>query len=42
MLIRQQLLGFPAYLLCNVSGQKTYPAWTNHFSSKSIYLTNIM
>lgn len=49
MLIRQQLLAFPAYLsklyfmrksgviqltsclVCNVSGQKSYPQWTNHF-----------
>ncbi|KAF8876348.1 fatty acid desaturase-domain-containing protein [Infundibulicybe gibba] len=31
MLIRQQVLAFPAYLLFNVSGQKTYPKWTNHF-----------
>lgn len=27
MLIRQQLFAFPAYLLCNVSGQKGYPRW---------------
>ena len=27
MLIRQQLLAFPAYLLFNVSGQKNYPKW---------------
>ncbi|KAG6811249.1 hypothetical protein H0H92_008367 [Tricholoma furcatifolium] len=31
MLIRQQVLAFPAYLLFNVSGQKNYPKWTNHF-----------
>ncbi|KIM76151.1 hypothetical protein PILCRDRAFT_826662 [Piloderma croceum F 1598] len=36
MLIRQQLLAFPAYLLFNVSGQKYYPAWTNHFDPNSI------
>jgi len=34
MLIRQQLLAFPAYLLFNVSGQKTYPPGTNHFDRK--------
>jgi len=31
MLVRQQLVAFPAYLLFNVSGQKSYPKWTNHF-----------
>ncbi|CDO75394.1 hypothetical protein BN946_scf185012.g11 [Trametes cinnabarina] len=36
MLVRQQLLAFPAYLLCNVSGQKNYPKWTNHFDPGSI------
>ncbi|KIJ33544.1 hypothetical protein M422DRAFT_183103 [Sphaerobolus stellatus SS14] len=36
MLIRQQLFAFPAYLLFNVSGQKTYPKWTNHFDPNSI------
>ncbi|KAF8513735.1 linoleoyl phosphatidylcholine delta-12 acetylenase [Hysterangium stoloniferum] len=36
MLIRQQLLAFPAYLLFNVSGQKNYPKGTNHFDPKSI------
>lgn len=50
MLIRQQVLAFPAYLrtsiansppkslnfalVFNVSGQKTYPKWTNHFDRK--------
>lgn len=52
MLIRQQILAFPAYLrmlftrfqslirsidlivVFNVSGQKTYPKWTNHFDRK--------
>ncbi|KAI0030264.1 fatty acid desaturase-domain-containing protein [Vararia minispora EC-137] len=29
MLVRQQLLAFPAYLLFNVSGQKHYPRWSN-------------
>ncbi|KAF8878857.1 hypothetical protein BD779DRAFT_1676676 [Infundibulicybe gibba] len=37
MLIRQQVLAFPAYLLFNVSGQN-YPKWTNHFDSNSILL----
>ena len=27
MLIRQQVLAFPAYLLFNVSGQRNYPKW---------------
>jgi hypothetical protein len=31
-LLRQQLLGFPVYLLSNASGQKDYPRWTNHFN----------
>jgi len=31
LLVRQQLLAFPSYLLFNVSGQKSYPKWTNHF-----------
>ncbi|KIM76146.1 hypothetical protein PILCRDRAFT_826658 [Piloderma croceum F 1598] len=35
-LMRQQLLGFPAYLMFNVSGRKEYPAWTNHFDPNSI------
>ena len=54
MLIRQQVLAFPAYLsmvsffldvrllidrerrvVWNVSGQKSYPSWTNHFNRKS-------
>ncbi|KAF9030618.1 fatty acid desaturase-domain-containing protein [Panaeolus papilionaceus] len=39
MLIRQQVLAFPAYLLFNVSGQKTYPKWTNHFDPNSILFT---
>ncbi|KAG8766811.1 hypothetical protein FRC12_006633, partial [Ceratobasidium sp. 428] len=36
MLIRQQVLAFPAYLLMNVSGQKRYPQFTNHFDPNSI------
>ncbi|KAG7093068.1 hypothetical protein E1B28_009360 [Marasmius oreades] len=39
MLVRQQLLAFPAYLLYNVSGQKNYPKWTNHFDPSSILFT---
>ncbi|KAK7050206.1 tRNA-dihydrouridine(47) synthase [NAD(P)(+)] [Favolaschia claudopus] len=39
MLIRQQLLGFPAYLMFNVSGQKHYPKWTNHFDPASVIFT---
>ncbi|KAG5635212.1 hypothetical protein H0H81_012028 [Sphagnurus paluster] len=38
-LIRQQVLAFPAYLLFNVSGQKNYPKWTNHFDPNSILFT---
>ncbi|KAJ7167151.1 delta 12 fatty acid epoxygenase [Mycena crocata] len=36
MLVRQQLLAFPAYLFFNVSGQKHYPTGTNHFDPDSI------
>ncbi|KAJ6471091.1 fatty acid desaturase-domain-containing protein [Mycena vitilis] len=39
MLLRQQLLAFPAYLLFNSSGQKRYPRWTNHFTPNSILFT---
>ncbi|TRM66555.1 fatty acid desaturase-domain-containing protein [Schizophyllum amplum] len=39
MLVRQQVLAFPAYLLFNVSGQKSYPEGTNHFDPKSILFT---
>ncbi|KAF9524565.1 fatty acid desaturase-domain-containing protein [Crepidotus variabilis] len=38
-LVRQQVLAFPAYLLYNVSGQKNYPKWTNHFDPNSILFT---
>jgi hypothetical protein len=38
-LLRQEFLAFPAYLLFNVSGQKNYPAWTNHFDPNSILFT---
>ncbi|KAH8108807.1 fatty acid desaturase-domain-containing protein [Phellopilus nigrolimitatus] len=36
MLLRQQFLAFPAYLFLNVSGQKHYPKWTNHFNPNAI------
>ncbi|THH06484.1 hypothetical protein EW145_g4062 [Phellinidium pouzarii] len=36
MLIRQQTLAFPAYLFLNVSGQKHYPKWSNHFNPNAI------
>ncbi|KAM5531366.1 hypothetical protein V8D89_014959 [Ganoderma adspersum] len=39
MLLRQQLFAFPAYLFINVSGQKRYPKWTNHFDPNSILFT---
>ncbi|KAA1474449.1 hypothetical protein DENSPDRAFT_824363 [Dentipellis sp. KUC8613] len=39
MLVRQQLLAFPSYLLFNVSGQKSYPPGTNHFDPRSILFT---
>ncbi|KAJ7436404.1 hypothetical protein FB451DRAFT_1307439 [Mycena latifolia] len=39
MLVRQQLLAFPAYLLFNSSGQKNYPKWANHFSPNSVQFT---
>jgi len=39
LLIVQQLMAFPAYLLFNVSGQKTYPKWTNHFDRKLIFFS---
>ncbi|KAJ7475898.1 fatty acid desaturase-domain-containing protein [Mycena latifolia] len=38
-LIRQQVLGFPAYLLFNVSGHKRYSKGTNHFSPASDLFT---
>lgn len=36
LLIRQQLLAFPAYLLVNISGQRRYPSFTNHFDPNSV------
>lgn len=35
-LLVQQLIGWQLYLLTNVSGQRHYPRWTNHFSPNSI------
>jgi len=35
-LLGQQILGWPGYLIKNVSGQAHYPAWTNHFQPSSI------
>ncbi|CEL56888.1 omega-6 fatty acid desaturase (delta-12 desaturase) [Rhizoctonia solani AG-1 IB] len=29
------LFGWPLYLIMNISGQKHYPAWTNHFVPKA-------
>jgi len=31
-----QSVGFASYLLINASGQKRYPAWTNHFNPHAI------
>lgn len=39
ILVRQQLLAFPAYLLYNASGQKRYPMWTNHFNPNCVLFT---
>ncbi|KAJ7761787.1 fatty acid desaturase-domain-containing protein [Mycena metata] len=38
-LVRQQLIAFPAYLMFNVSGQKRYPRWSNHFNPKAVMFT---
>ncbi|KAK1222245.1 hypothetical protein PQX77_014878 [Marasmius sp. AFHP31] len=35
-LVLQQLSAFPAYLLYNVSGQKTYPRWTGHWNPRCV------
>ncbi|WWC70787.1 uncharacterized protein I206_104739 [Kwoniella pini CBS 10737] len=32
----RQLVGWPAYLAVNASGQRHYPKWTNHFTPSSI------
>ncbi|KIJ65416.1 hypothetical protein HYDPIDRAFT_174883 [Hydnomerulius pinastri MD-312] len=37
ILVRQQLLAFPIYLLTNVSGQPHHPKWTNHFNPYAIF-----
>lgn len=39
MLVRQQVLGFPAYLCFNISGPKDYPKWTNHFNPNAVIFT---
>ncbi|KAL6302048.1 fatty acid desaturase-domain-containing protein [Sparassis latifolia] len=39
VLIVQQLLAFPVYLACNISGQKNYPRWTNHFNPNCVLFT---
>lgn len=36
MLVMQQLLGWPLYLIKNTSGQSHYPAGTNHFHPESV------
>jgi len=33
--LAQQLVGWPAYLIRNASGQKSYPRFTNHFNPES-------
>ncbi|KAJ7019345.1 fatty acid desaturase-domain-containing protein [Mycena alexandri] len=38
-LLRQQVIAFPAYLIFNVSGQKRYPRWSNHFNPNAIMFT---
>jgi len=35
-LIVHQSVGFATYLLINASGQKHYPAWTNHFNPYAV------
>jgi len=39
MLVRQQILAFPAYLLFNVSGQRHYPKYTSHYNPNSVLFT---
>ncbi|KAI0087797.1 fatty acid desaturase-domain-containing protein [Irpex rosettiformis] len=41
MLVRRQLLAFPAYLLTNVSGQKSYPYPTSHFNPNAVLFMKI-
>ncbi|CAK5266784.1 unnamed protein product [Mycena citricolor] len=36
MLLIQQFIAFPAYLLFNVSGQQRYPKYSNHFNPNAI------
>ncbi|KIJ36992.1 hypothetical protein M422DRAFT_232190 [Sphaerobolus stellatus SS14] len=38
-LVGRQIIGFPAYLLWNASGQKV-PRWTNHFNPNSVLFTS--
>jgi fatty acid desaturase len=35
LLVRQQLIGWPSYLLFNASGQRHYPAGSSHFNPES-------
>ncbi|THH19426.1 hypothetical protein EUX98_g8782 [Antrodiella citrinella] len=35
-LVLQQILGWPAYLIDNTLGNRSYPHWTNHFSPYSV------
>ncbi|TFY62175.1 hypothetical protein EVG20_g6798 [Dentipellis fragilis] len=36
LLILRQVIGFPVYLLFNVTGQPRYPRWTNHLNPWSV------
>jgi hypothetical protein len=38
MLVCQQLVGFPLYLLFNISGQPRYPKWTSHINRMPVTL----
>ncbi|KAF9043625.1 hypothetical protein BDZ89DRAFT_1059542, partial [Hymenopellis radicata] len=40
MLVRQQVLAFPAYLWFNASGQKSYPRWSNHFNPNGVMFSD--
>lgn len=35
-ILAQQLLGWPLYLTTNITGQRHYPKWTNHFNPSAI------
>ncbi|KAH7916574.1 fatty acid desaturase-domain-containing protein [Hygrophoropsis aurantiaca] len=39
VLIIRQAISFPLYLLFNISGQASYPKFTNHFSPNSVIFT---